>query len=147
MNKGVLVEENIMLNLSSESKFEAIERAGRLLVSRGYVNENYIEGMKARENEVTTYMGNGVAIPHGMNEYKKQILDSGIVILQYPDGVDFGEGNIAYIVIGIAGKGDDHMAFLSQIALTVQYEENVQKLIDAKTEAEIMRIIEEEGEM
>ncbi|WP_238884360.1 PTS sugar transporter subunit IIA [Clostridium sp. YIM B02551] len=147
MNKGVLVEENIMLNLSSESKFEAIERAGRLLVSRGYVNENYIEGMKARENEVTTYMGNGVAIPHGMNEYKKQILDSGIVILQYPGGVDFGEGNIAYIVIGIAGKGDDHMAFLSQIALTVQYEENVQKLIDAKTEAEIMRIIEEEGEM
>jgi Mannitol/fructose-specific phosphotransferase system, IIA domain len=147
MNKGVLVEENIMLNLSSESKFEAIERAGRLLVSRGYVNENYIEGMKARENEVTTYMGNGVAIPHGMNEYKKQILDSGIVILQYPDGVDFGEGNIAYIVIGIAGKGDDHMAFLSQIALTVQYEENVQKLIDAKSEQEIMRIIEEEGEM
>ena len=147
MNKGVLVEENIMLNLSSESKFEAIERAGRLLVSRGYVNENYIEGMKAREDEVTTYMGNGVAIPHGMNEYKKQIVDSGIVILQYPDGVDFGEENIAYIVIGIAGKGDDHMAFLSQIALTVQYEENVQKLIDAKTEAEIMRIIEEEGEM
>jgi len=147
MNKQVLAEENIMLNVPSESKFEAIERAGRLLVSRGYVNENYIEGMKERENEVTTYMGNGVAIPHGMNEYKKQILDSGIVILQYPDGVDFGDENTAYMVIGIAGIGDDHMEMLSQIALTIQYEENVQKLKNAKTEKEIIKIIVEEGEM
>jgi len=147
MNKQVLAEENIMLNVPSESKFEAIERAGRLLVSRGYVKENYIEGMKERENEVTTYMGNGVAIPHGMNEYKKQILDSGIVILQYPDGVDFGDGNTAYVVIGIAGVGDAHMEILSQIALTIQYEENVEKLKNAKTEKEIIKIIVEEGEM
>lgn len=144
---NILVAENIKLNLASESKVEAIERAGRLLVSKGYVKENYIEGMKARENEVSTFMGNGVAIPHGMNEYKKEILESGIVILQYPNGVDFGDGNIAYIVIGIAGKGDDHMEILSQIALTIQYEENVEKLIKAKTEAEIIKIINEEGVM
>ncbi|MBV4423464.1 PTS sugar transporter subunit IIA, partial [Clostridium tyrobutyricum] len=106
------------------------------------VKENYIEGMKAREEEVTTYMGNGVAIPHGMNEYKKQILKTGIVIAQYPGGVDFGEENTAYIVIGIAGKGDDHMEILSSIALTVQYEENVEKLRNAKTEQEIIEIIE-----
>ncbi len=142
MNKEILSEKNIVLNVPSESKDEAIERVGKLLVKNGYVKENYIKGMKAREEEVTTYMGNGVAIPHGMNEYKKQILKTGIVIAQYPDGVDFGEENTAYIVIGIAGKGDDHMEILSNIALTVQYEENVEKLRNAKTEQEIMEIIE-----
>ncbi|WP_236895737.1 PTS sugar transporter subunit IIA [Clostridium beijerinckii] len=146
MEKGILVKEGIVLNVASESKDKAIERVGKLLINGGYVKDNYIEGMKAREEEVTTYMGNGVAIPHGMNEYKKEILETGIVIAQYPNGVDFGEGNIAYIVIGIAGKGDEHMEILSKIALTIQYEENVERLRKAKTPEEIMEIIEE-GEM
>lgn len=146
MEKGILVKEGIVLNVGSESKGKAIERVGNLLISGGYVKDNYIEGMKAREEEVTTYMGNGVAIPHGMNEYKKEILESGIVIAQYPDGVDFGDGNTAYIVIGIAGKGDEHMEILSKIALTVQYEENVERLRNAKSPEEIIEIIEE-GEM
>lgn len=146
MEKGILVREGIVLNVVSESKDKAIERVGKLLIDGGYVKENYIEGMKAREEEVTTYMGNGVAIPHGMNEYKKEILETGIVIAQYPSGVDFGEGNTAYIVIGIAGKGDEHMEILSKIALTIQYEENVERLRNAKTPEEIMEIIEE-GEM
>jgi len=142
----ILTKQNIVLNVASVSKFEAIENAGKLLVKNGYVNENYIDGMKARENEVSTFMGNGVAIPHGMNEYKKQIKKSGIVIFQYRSGVDFGDGNVAYIVIGIAGLGDDHMEILSKIALTVQYEENVERLRNATSEEEIIAIIEE-GEM
>ena len=146
MEKGILVKEGIILSVESESKDKAIERAGKLLIDGGYVKENYIEGMKAREEEVTTYMGNGVAIPHGMNEYKKEIIESGIVIVQYPNGVDFGEGNTAYIVIGIAGKGEEHMEILSKIALTVQYEENVERLRNAKTPEEIIKIIEE-GDM
>ncbi|EKQ52223.1 MULTISPECIES: PTS sugar transporter subunit IIA [unclassified Clostridium] len=146
MEKGILAKEGIVLNVESESKDKAIERVGNLLIKGGYVKDNYIEGMKARDAEVTTYMGNGVAIPHGMNEYKKEILESGIVIAQYPDGVDFGDGNTAYIVIGIAGKGDEHMEILSKIALTVQYEENVERLRNAKSPEEIIEIIEE-GEM
>jgi PTS system mannitol-specific IIA component len=146
MEKGILAKEGILLNVKSESKDKAIERVGHLLISGGYVKDNYIEGMKARDAEVTTYMGNGVAIPHGMNEYKKEILESGIVIAQYPEGVDFGDGNTAYIVIGIAGKGDEHMEILSKIALTVQYEENVERLRNAKSSEEIIEIIEE-GEM
>jgi len=146
MGKEILVKEGIILNVASESKDKAIERVGTLLINGGYVKSNYIEGMKAREEEVTTYMGNGVAIPHGMNEYKKEIMESGIVIAQYPNGVDFGEGNTAYIVIGIAGKGEEHMEILSKIALTVQYEENVERLRNAKTPEEIIKIIDE-GEM
>lgn len=146
MKKEVLAAENIELKVNPESKNEAIERVGKLLVAKGYVKENYIDGMKAREEEVTTYMGNGVAIPHGMNEYKKEIMDSGIVIAQYPKGVDFGSGNTAYVVIGIAGKGDEHMEILSKIALTIQYEENVEKLRNANTPEEVISIINE-GEM
>ncbi|MDS0524397.1 PTS sugar transporter subunit IIA [Clostridium sp. SHJSY1] len=143
MKKGILVKKGILLDVKSETKNEAIERVGKLLIDGGYVKDNYIEGMKVRENEVTTYIGNGVAIPHSMNEYKKDILETGIVIAQYPNGVDFGEGNIAYIVIGVAGKGDEHMEMLSKIALTVQYEENIEKMKSAKTSEEIIQIIQE----
>ncbi|KYH28867.1 MULTISPECIES: PTS sugar transporter subunit IIA [Clostridium] len=143
MATEILTKENIVLNLASESKNDAIERAGKLLVSRGYVKENYIEGMKAREFEVSTFMGNGVAIPHGTNNHKAEIIKSGIVILQYPNGVDYGDGNTAYIVIGIAGKGDDHMEILSKIALTISDENNVEKLKNAKTPEEVITIIEE----
>lgn len=143
MDTKILNVNNIELNVKSESKMDAIIRAGKMLIANGYVDENYIEGMKAREEVVTTYMGNGVAIPHAINEYKKDIKNSGIVINQYPNGVDFGDGNIAYIVIGIAGVGDEHMDILSMIALVIMNEENVERLRNAKTKEDIIKIIEE----
>lgn len=143
MDTKILNVNNIELNVKSESKIEAIKRAGKMLIDNGYVDSNYIDGMMAREEVVTTYMGNGVAIPHAINEYKKDIKNSGIVINQYPDGVDFGDGNIAYIVIGIAGVGDEHMDILSMIALVIMNEENVQRLRNAKSKEEIIKIIEE----
>lgn len=146
MNKDILNEKNVVLNVPSESKMSAIERVGNLLVKNGYVEKEYIEGMKERENDVTTYIGNGIAIPHGMSEYIKYIKKSGIVIAQYPQGVDFGDGNIAYIVIGIAGKGDEHLEILSKIALTCQYEENVIRLKNSKTKKEIIDILQEGDE-
>lgn len=143
MDKNILKPKNIILNQRSESKDKAIERAGNLLVSDHYVTPKYIQGMKERENKFTTYIGNGIAIPHGVNEYKKEIMATGIVIIQYPDGVDFGSGNTAYLVIGIAGVGDEHMDILMKLALTVQDEENVERLRTAKSQEEILSIIEE----
>jgi mannitol PTS system EIIA component len=141
MKLAILNEENILLNVATETFTEAIERVGNLLVKNGYVEKEYIEGMKKRNEEITTYIGNGIAIPHGMNQYVKYIKHSGIVIAQYPNGVDFGEGNIAYIVIGIAGKNDDHMNILSKIAIACQYEEDVAKLINSKEKNEIISLI------
>lgn len=143
MEQELLNEKNILLNVKSESKIEAIERAGSLLVQNGYVEKEYIDGMKAREADITTYIGNGIAIPHGMSQYIKYIKKSGIVIVQYPEGVDFGEGNITYLVIGIAGKNNDHMSILSRIAIVCQYEENVKKLIASKDKNEIIKTITE----
>ena len=146
MEPKILEEENILLNVASETFTEAIERVGNLLVENGYVEKEYIEGMKKRNNDITTYIGNGVAIPHGMSEYVKYIKQSGIVIAQYPNGVDFGEGNTAYIVIGIAGKNDDHITILSKIALACSSEEDVKKLINSKDKNEIISLIMDQDE-
>ena len=112
---SILKSDNIILGLKSESKEEAIERAGKMLVKEGYVNNNYIAAMQEREKIVSTYIGMGIAIPHGVGEAKKEVKESGIVVLQYPDGVVFGD-DLAYLVIGIAGVGDDHLEILSNIA-------------------------------
>ncbi|WP_300383810.1 PTS sugar transporter subunit IIA [Clostridium sp.] len=143
MENKILNLKNILLKQKTEGKLQAIERSGKLLIDNGYVKENYIDGMKAREEVVSTYLGNGVAIPHAINEYKKEILKTGIVILQYPEGVDFGDGNIAYILIGIAGNDDEHMEILSKIAIVVSEEENVDRLRRANTKEEIVSILEE----
>lgn len=137
----VLTTNNVLLNLPSEDRFEAVMRVGRVLVNNGYVEEPYIDGMIKREKDISTYIGNGVAIPHGVSEYVRYIKQSGIVIAQYPDGVDFGAGR-AYLVIGIAGKGEEHMDILSKIAIVCSDTENVDKLISAKTAEEIVHIIE-----
>ena len=143
MNKLILNEENILLNTAAEGKYDAIERSGRLLADNGYVDIEYIDGMKKRENEITTYIGNGIAIPHGTSEYIKHIRKSGIVVVQYPEGVDFGAGNVAYILIGIAGRNDEHLEILSAIALVCSDEQNVDKLRNAATKEEIISILTE----
>lgn len=120
--KEILLKSNILLNQASVSKEEAIRFAGELLLKSGYVEAEYIEGMLAREAKFTTFIGNGVAIPHGENEVKDKILASGIVVIQYPNGVDFGDGNLVKLVIGIAGKGNEHIQLLSNIAEAIEDE-------------------------
>jgi PTS system mannitol-specific IIC component len=127
-NQEVLDKKNIKLGLKSVSKKEAISFAGKLLVNSGCVNDDYIEAMHQRESMLTTYIGNGVAIPHGSSEAKENIIKSGIVVLQYPQGIDFGEGNKAYLVIGIAGKGNEHLSILSNLASTLEDESLVKEL-------------------
>lgn len=135
---GVLRKENIVLGLASEPKEEAIRRAGELLAASGYVKPDYVAAMHEREKVATTYIGNGVAIPHGVGEAKKQIQTSGIVVLQYPQGVDF-EGGKAYLVIGIAGAGGEHLQILTKIAETIEDESVVQHLAKVTDADEIYR--------
>lgn len=141
MNLEIFNQNNIELNVAREAKNAAIQRAGELLKKNGYVQAEYLEGMQKREQSVTTYVGNGVAIPHGLPEYIPFILKSGLVLLQYPEGVDFGDDNIAYVLIGIAGKNDEHLELLSTIALVCQDEENVTRLKLATSKQEVLQIL------
>lgn len=136
---SILSENNIILGLESESKEDAITRAGRLLVKGGYVKEGYIDAMHEREKVVTTYIGMGVAIPHGIGEAKKQIEKSGVVVLQYPNGVKFGD-ELAYLVIGIAGAGDEHLEILSNIATSLENPDLVEKLNSTKNKQDILSV-------
>lgn len=127
----VLAKDNILTGLKTESKDDAILRAGHLLEQKGYVKKGYAEAMLKRENESTTYMGMGIAIPHGTDEAKKDIIRSGIVILQYPEGVDFGDEK-AYLIAGIAGKGDEHIEILASLGETFEDEDKLKTLMSAE---------------
>lgn len=118
--RAVLVPECIRIGLKSVTKEEAIEMAGELLVAAGYVTPEYIGAMKEREKVVSTYIGEGVAIPHGIGVARDQIIDSGISILQFPEGVEFIEGQKAHLVVGIAGKNNQHLKILATLAEFIQ---------------------------
>ena len=130
-NREVLAKDNILTGLKTESKDDAILRAGHLLEQKGYVRKGYAEAMLKRENESTTYMGMGIAIPHGTDEAKKDIIRSGIVILQYPEGVDFGDEK-AYLIAGIAGKGDEHIEILASLGETFEDGDKLKTLMSAE---------------
>jgi len=142
-NTSILSLSSIKLNQKPNDKSQAIKLAGEILVDSGCVSSDYIKYMLEREEMTTTYMGNNIAIPHGTSEAKETIQKSGISIVQIPDGVDFGDGNIAKVVFGIAGKDGTHMDILSKIAILCSDENNVQKLVEAKTQQDILDILGE----
>lgn len=143
MSMAILAKENILLNASIGSKEEAIRLTGSILVDKGYVDTDYIEKMLEREELTSTYMGNFVAIPHGTEDSKAFVKESGISFIQVPQGVDFGNGNIVKLLIGIAGKDNEHLDILSSIAIVCSEEENIEKLVSAKSADEILAIFEE----
>lgn len=136
----ILKVENIRLNEKFDSKYDAIKMAGELLLAGGYVNEHYIEEMVKREDLSTTYIGNDIAIPHGTESAKNDVLDSGISVIQVPDGVDFN-GDKARVVFGIAGKNNTHLEILANIAVFCSDMDNVEKLVKAETKEEIMDLL------
>ncbi len=139
---SVLSVENIVLNKELSTMEEAIRFTGQVLVDKGYVEPAYIEKMLEREEMTSTFMGNSVAIPHGTDDAKKEVKKSGLAIVQVPAGVDFGDGNMAKLLIGIAGKGDEHLEILSNIAVVVADADNVEKIVNAKTAEEVMGFFE-----
>lgn len=124
-SNDTLTKANIRINLPTMPKEEAIRLAGQILFEGGYVEEEYIDAMVQRDSELSTYIGNGTAIPHGVSEAKKKIKRTGISILQFPEGVDF-DGNEVYLVVGIAGVGNEHLMILSNLAEIVEDEDKVE---------------------
>ncbi|HZH59868.1 MAG TPA: PTS sugar transporter subunit IIA [Metabacillus sp.] len=139
----ILNEANILLNQQFDNKTDAIKATGQILVDKGYVEASYIDAMLQREELSSTYMGNFVAIPHGTEDAKTAVLNSGLSVIQVPGGVDFGGGNIVKFLIGIAGKGDEHLEILSKIAIVLSEEENVEKLVQAQSKEEIIELLSE----
>lgn len=136
--KQILVRDGVKLNQTPVSKEEAIQAAGELLAKLGYVDLSYADAMQERERLVSTYMGMGVAIPHGTSQAKDTVKKTGIVLMQYPEGVDFGDEK-AQLVFGIAGIGDEHLDLLSRICEMLEDEDVLETL---KTTSDVDWILE-----
>lgn len=137
-------KELIKLNQVFASKEEAIRYCGRQLFEAGHVNEAYIEAMIQRNEELSVYMGNFIAIPHGTDAAKKEVLSSAITIVQVPTGVNFGseeDPKVATVLFGIAGLGDDHLEIIQKISIFCADVDNVVKLADAQSEEEVIELL------
>ncbi|WP_374711321.1 PTS sugar transporter subunit IIA [Symbiobacterium terraclitae] len=137
--RPILTAADIILDAKTADKWEAIRLVGNRLVEAGHVEPGYVDAMIEREKGFTTYVGNGLAIPHGVAESKRFIRSSGLAIAQFPRGIDFGEGNVAYLVIGIAGKGDQHLELLSSIALRCENPDEVKRLAQTRSAEDLLR--------
>ena len=113
--KELLYRENVHVNCESDTKENIIRKVGQMLVDSGYVEQPYVDGMVEREKTFSTFMGNGLALPHGIEAVKDQIKASGIAVMTFRDYVDW-DGEEVKVVIGIAGVGEEHMDILSSIA-------------------------------
>lgn len=118
----ILSRDRIALQASAADKADAIRKAGELLVTSGCVLPEYIDGMLKREESMSTSLGNGVAIPHGVYENRDHILQTGISVLQLKDGVDWDDDEKVQLVIGIAASGDEHVGVLANLAEVVDDE-------------------------
>ena len=136
----VLAPSSIVLGGTARDRDSAIEEAGRLLVDAGAVDPSYVDSMHEREKSVSTYMGNGLAIPHGTNEAKGAIRRTAISFVRYDLPVDW-KGKPAEFVIGIAGAGDDHLALLARIAEIFVDADRVAQLRAARSPEEVMEVL------
>lgn len=129
----LLQKKNILINCKEESKIKVIKKIGIMLEESGYVKPSYIDAMIEREKTFPTYMGNGIALPHGTESGKDGILASGIAVMVFPEGTDW-DGEIAKVVIGIAGKDAEHLDILGNIAAKLGEEESVNTLLSMNVE-------------
>lgn len=137
---SILTIGQVRIHPGSVSQDEALQEATDILVAAGAVTPAYVDAMKQREETVSTFMGNGLAIPHGTNETKGAILDSGLSVVRYDGGVDWAGDQVTF-VIGIAGRGDEHLEILSQIAILFSEEDDVAKLNAAATPDELFELL------
>ncbi|TOM18548.1 PTS mannitol transporter subunit IICBA [Vibrio parahaemolyticus] len=135
--------ENIHLGLKAANKEEAIRFAGNKLVELGYAEPEYVDAMFEREALVPTYLGESIAVPHGTVEAKDRVKKTGIVICQYPSGIQFTEDDddVAKLVIGIAAKNDEHIQVITTITNALDEPEAIKKLTSTNDVEEILNIL------
>jgi mannitol PTS system EIIA component len=141
----LLAESSINLTATATGRDDAIRQAGEALLAAGAIEPSYIDAMLERENSVSTFVGEGVAIPHGTLAGKDAVKSDAIVLLRFPDGVDW-DGNAVSVAIGIAAKGNGHIALLSQLATILLEPEKAEALRNATTTEQVYELLASEDE-
>jgi mannitol/fructose-specific phosphotransferase system IIA component len=149
---AILSKDRISLQASATDKADAIRKAGELLVSSNCVLPEYIDGMLAREQSMSTSLGNGVAIPHGIYENRDHILKTGISVLQLTEGIvwdeedESDESQKVFLVIGIAASSNEHVGVLSNLADVIDNEENLAELLKTDDPEVVLKYLGEKEE-
>lgn len=144
---SVLQVERIKIGATAIDKEDAIRQAGQLLVDSGCVESQYIDGMLEREATMSTFLGNGVSIPHGVYDSIKFIKQTGISVVQLPEGVLWEDDELAHLVIGIASSSDEHIDILTNLAEVIEDEEVADHLGKSATVSEILLALSGEPEL
>ena len=143
-NDSILAPGSVRLGLASVSKDDAIRLCGQVLLDAGAVTPDYVDGMFARELQVSTYIGEGVAIPHGTNESRGFITAPALGFLQFPDGIDW-DGNQVKVCIPIASAADDHLEILAALAEQLMEADAAERLRTTSSVEEVLELLKVAG--
>jgi phosphocarrier protein FPr len=135
----VLDASEVRIGGSPRDKSEAIRQVGALLVESGHIEPGYVESMLARERVANTFLGNGIAIPHGIPKDRGLIRKTGVAVLQVPGGVEWNPGETVHLVVGIAAKSDEHLAILANLTDVLSDEGEAQRLAQTANPQDIVR--------
>lgn len=142
---GVLSPTAVVVGATATSRDDAIELVGSMLVTDGRVTAAYIDEMREREQIISTYLGNGIALPHGTNEARTAVLKTGLAVAQFPAGVAWGE-DCAFLVVGLAATSEEHVGVLSRLATIIEDDALAQRLARTTDAMEIYRALDAAGD-
>ncbi len=125
----ILTCEMVVMKAQAADKEDSIKQAGQVFVNSGYVAPSYIDGMLARERVLSTYLGNGIAIPHGELTDLRSVYHTGVSVLQLPEGVEWESGERAYLVIGLASIDEKHIIVMHNLLELLQAPETIKTLV------------------
>lgn len=136
-----LCEQDIAISDALVDKTAALGMVAEQLVKAGHATEDYLSGMLAREAHISTYLGNGIAIPHGTPETRHAVRETGVQVIVFRQGVEWGEGNIARVVVGIAARSNEHLDILRQLTHALSDDCVPASIEKAETSADILAIL------
>lgn len=124
-------------------KQDAIRAVSEKMINAGLVKNDYTQAMFDRDAQISTFLGNGIAIPHGTTEKRDSVIETGLKVIYYPQGIKWDEdNNIAYVVVGIAAKSNEHLDILRKLTRAVIADDTLERILAVKTPEQLLAILQ-----
>ena len=143
MSNLKLTADDISIINGYYSKPEAIQAVAEKMIKSGLVKDDYTQAMFDRDAQISTFLGNGIAIPHGTTDKRSSVIETGLKVIYYPQGIKWDEdNNIAYVVVGIAAKNNEHLDILRQLTRAVIAEDTIDRIQSVKKPEDLLTILQ-----
>ncbi|MEK6369749.1 MAG: phosphoenolpyruvate--protein phosphotransferase [Burkholderia gladioli] len=139
---SLLTAGQVRLAARAASRHDAIDQAGALLVEAGVIEPAYVASLHGREQVSNTYLGHGVAIPHGLQEDRHLIRRTGVAVLQLPEGVEWRDGERARLVVAIAAQSDQHIVLLQRLTRLIGDQARLEQLLATRDPLAIVNVLD-----